>query len=478
MEDQIVEANFHPASFRDPEGRVVIDNGQVLRRLNAKAAAFFDNLLADGRLNDLTGQGLLIPTEAHQFDSPHEDFVREGLRHETVAPLSYPWEWSFEMRRSAALTTLKLLQASLAHGLILKDGTAMNLAYHRGRMVWLDALSLMPAPERGFWVGYNQFCQTQLFPLLVEAYTELDPRALLQVRPDGIEADQAHAIIGGGKFWKRGVFKYITLPTLLERHLNAEKISKSAKSQESEEPSPSLMKRGITPAGIQSIAGGLQKLVSHLRAPRAQSIWSDYETNTLYSDTQGAEKKALVEETVRKFKPSRLLDLGCNAGEYSIAAAPFVDQVIAVDADRAAIDRLVTRNTDEISKAKIVPLVGDLVAPAMGHGWRGAESLPFLERIRSDMFICLALVHHLCIGKNLPIGEVVDLLADLAPLGLVEWIDKSDPMVRYMLRNREDIFDGYTEERFKEALENRFKNVQRIDLQIDTRRLYRVAERR
>lgn len=457
---------------------MVIDGERVTRRLDRQASALFDQLFQDGRLAELVARSLLIPTKQYLFDEARDGFEQEGLVHELVAPFSYPWEWSFEMRRSAALATLRLMQNCLEMGLILKDGAALNLAYHKGRMVWIDVLSLMPAPERGYWLGYNQFCCTQLYPLLVEAHTGVDPRGLLYAQPEGISVDQARAIIGGMRVWKPGVFKHVTLPGFLERRLDSGDVSLAAELQDQKKSGWSLKNRGISPEIILEIVRSLEKLVSRLSAPRSNSIWLNYETNKFYSQDEGAEKKALVEEFVRRERPSTLVDLGCNAGEYTILSAPIADCVLAIDSDRSAIDRLLSRPIDDESRAKISPFVSDLAAPAMGHGWCGAESAPFLERIRGDAFICLALIHHLCIGKNLPITKIVDWLRFISPSGLIEWIDKTDPMVRFMLRNREDIFRDYSEENFRMALKNRFSEVQPIDLSIGTRRLYRVSDGR
>jgi hypothetical protein len=44
----------------------------------------------------------------------------------------------------------------------------------------------------------------------------------------------------------------------------------------------------------------------------------------------------------------------------------------------------------------------------------------------------------------------------MAPQGILEWVDKSDPMVQFLLRNREDIFDQYNWDNFYEILQQYF----------------------
>ena len=74
------------------------------------------------------------------------------LRHERIAVLSYPYEWSFEMLRDAARLQLDLVSQALAEDLITKDASAYNVQFvgavapfHRRRVVRAAA----PRASRG-----------------------------------------------------------------------------------------------------------------------------------------------------------------------------------------------------------------------------------------------------------------------------------------------------------------------------------------
>ena len=43
-------------------------------------------------------------------------------------------------------------------------------------------------------------------------------------------------------------------------------------------------------------------------------------------------------------------------------------------------------------------------------------------------------------------------LIDLAPQGVIEFVEKEDPMVQHMLRLRDDIFDDYHRDAFIAAI--------------------------
>ena len=47
---------------------------------------------------------------------------------------------------------------------------------------------------------------------------------------------------------------------------------------------------------------------------------------------------------------------------------------------------------------------------------------------------------------------VVDWFVDLAPHGIIEFVPKSDPMVRQMLQHRDDVFLDYDEANFRAYL--------------------------
>ena len=119
----------------------------------------------------------------------------------------------------------------------------------------------------------------------------------------------------------------------------------------------------------------------------------------------------------------------------------------------------------------MIPIVGDLLNPTPALGWNLTERRDLFERIRSESFFALALVHHLAIGGNVPLPRVVETLHRIAPSGVVEWVDKQDAMVQRMLRNRTDVFEDYTWDVFRLELERRFNIVKTVETHNGARRL-------
>jgi hypothetical protein len=86
------------------------------------------------------------------------------------------------------------------------------------------------------------------------------------------------------------------------------------------------------------------------------------------------------------------------------------------------------------------------------------------ERGPADALIALAVVHHLAIGRNIPLPKVVNWFMELAPEGIIEFPPKSDQMVQKLLVNRHDVFSDYDEDTFINSIEafGRIKSTVRL----------------
>ena len=88
------------------------------------------------------------------------------------------------------------------------------------------------------------------------------------------------------------------------------------------------------------------------------------------------------------------------------------------------------------------------VNPSPSLGWNECERHSLKDRADADAIIALAVIHHICIGRNIPLSDAVNWFVDLAPSGLIEFVPKEDPMVQELLSLREDIFPDYTYDAF------------------------------
>jgi len=194
----------------------------------------------------------------------------------------------------------------------------------------------------------------------------------------------------------------------------------------------------------------MRTLVASLRPPHA-SAWTGYSSDNSYTDEDRAEKVRFVERVLGEVRPGTVLDLGCNTGEYSRLALRHAQHVVAVDGDAGSVDALYRAERGSIT---LTPMVSDLHNPTPAQGWELRERSSLLQRLNGDFVLALALVHHLRISAGAPLEAVVAFLVDRAPAGIIEWVDREDPMVQQMLRLRPDVYDDYTWDNFQRILES------------------------
>ena len=184
-----------------------------------------------------------------------------------------------------------------------------------------------------------------------------------------------------------------------------------------------------------------------------------------------------MEEALRPRRWRLVWDLGCNTGVYSRLASQHADCVVAIDADHLVVDRLYQALSDE-SYANILPLVSDCADPSPGLGWRGRERRPLAERGTPELILCLALIHHLVIGRSIPLGELVEWLAGFGAELVIEFVGRDDPMVQHLLRHRADQDFDYSPATLEAALTRHFWTIRKARLESGRRILYHAAANR
>ena len=464
----VASPTFDPASFRDPEGTVIEHRGGIYRTLSESARTRLARFDSGGHLDALAETKLHVPSSllaTSETGLDPADFGETIVAHERLDFVTYPYEWSFEMLRQGALVTLDLLDWCLDRGLILKDGTAYNVALHKGRMTFIDLLSIDDYREGQLWEGYSQFCKEFLFPLMLAAYKDIDFQPWFRGSMAGIEAREMASFMTLRDRLRPGVFKHVMLQSWLDRRFGKEDVSVKSMAREASLPI----------ASIKGNVAGLRKVIVGLTNAASASIWKDYVDTHSYSQAEETQKSEFVAASMEQSGPKQVIDLGANTGHYSRIAADHADLVIAAEADPACVDVIFRSLEENPESTKIIPLVLDITNPSPAIGWRLKERRSLPERLSTDFFLALAVIHHLCIGRNIPLGQFVESLKSFGRAGVVEWVDKSDDMVIRMLRNRRDVFEDYSQETFETHLQRHFQILSRKESHGGKRCLYHVS---
>jgi SAM-dependent methyltransferase len=456
-------STYEAGSFRDPDSAVFTAGGKVLRGLSGRAADDYDRLRGTAFFPRLMGSRQIVATTEHEGEAPPSPRGAPWARileHERVPVVSYPYEWSFAMLRDAAALQLDVLRAALDEGMSLKDGTAYNVQFVGSRPSFIDIGSFEPAS--GPWPGYRQFCQTMLFPLMVQAYLGVPFQPLLRGAIDGLTPSDVAGMFSGLRRFRRGVLRNVTLHSVLERRV----------STASEQVKHDLKASGFSTEVTKATVKNLAKLVDGLEVARKGSLWSDYRETCSYSRADADAKQAFLRSALAASESRLVLDLGANDGAYSRLAAEQADYVVAVDCDEKVIDDLYRQLRAEGNEI-ILPLVMNLVDPSGGLGWRNRERAAFAERVRPDVTLALALVHHLAIGANVPLREVVSWLGSFGGRLLVEFVHTDDVQVKRLLANKPSgLFEDYRREAFEVLLAEQFLVHEQHRLPGGTRTLY------
>jgi SAM-dependent methyltransferase len=304
---------------------------------------------------------------------------------------------------------------------------------------------------------------------------------MLRDHVDGIPLDLAARMLPGRTRWNLG----------LGAHIHAHARAQARHAGGADEAAAATKKASVSEFRQRALIDSLRRTVEKLDWAPEGTEWADYADNTSYGESGTAVKDELVERFLADAgagpeadggpaangRPGIVWDLGANTGRFSRIAARLGRQVVAWDIDPAATERNY-RQVRRDGEERILPLVLDLGNPSPGLGWADEERRSVADRANADAVLALALVHHLAIGRNVPLGRIASYLARLAPALVIEFVPKDDPMVRTLLATREDVFPDYTVDGFRAAFTEAWRIVDEAPVTGTPRILYRMARRR
>jgi len=446
-------------SFRDPSGFLFWRDGVLYRQVNDSYRENYDFLVESGLLQNLFKEHLLIP---HREVDDGEGYGQayKILKPEIVSFVSYPYEWSFSQLKDAALLTLEIQKKALALGMILKDASAYNVQFLKGKPIFIDTLSFEKYEEGKPWVAYRQFCQHFLAPLALMAFRDVRLNQLLRVHLDGIPLDLASSLLPIRAKVRLGFFSHLYLHSKSQKHYANKQVRVGEQ------------KYKIKKFSLLGLIDSLESTIKKLKWNPGGTEWGDYYGNTNYQQESFKQKKKLVEEFLSQIKPSTVWDLGANTGEFSRIAADQGVPTISFDIDPAAVEKNY-RLVKERGEENILPLLADLTNPSPALGWQGQERMSLIERGPADAVLALALIHHLAISNNLPFSKIAHFFSQICDKNLIiEFVPKTDSNAQRLLATREDIFPNYTVEYFEAAFEPYFLIRQRKRIENSERIVY------
>jgi SAM-dependent methyltransferase len=440
-------------TFRDPAGSVEIRPDGAYRSIRAPFDTEILDFLALPLASELVAQGRLVASEVVS-PANAETLV---LRHPRISFQSFPWEWAPGLWLAAAELTLNLCSDLVQQGWLLKDATPLNVLFEGTRPIFVDLLSIERMDlHQPIWLAYGQFVRTFLLPML--AYSRLGwPLQTSLTRRDGYEPEDVYSALSWAGRLRQPALSAVTLPSLLAGNKKMQAGSLAPRPVEDPELARQIL--------LKTLRNLLSKMRRVTPAHRS-STWSDYaETATHYSDEDHARKRGFVADALAAARPARVLDVGCNTGVYSNLAADAGAEVVSIDTDLQAVDRLCASLKDR--GRNILPLCVDLAHPTPAAGWENREYASFLSRCAGhfDTVMMLAVLHHLLLRNQIPMDRIAALCSSLTTRHLIlEWVPPADPKFRELLRGRDTIYAHITESAFRDAFAEHFTTIDELTL--------------
>lgn len=438
--------NIH-GSFRDPSGFLFWRDGAIYRQINTNYRETFDHLMNSGLYNSLVEAGLLVSHTETDIPPVNEATAYKVIEPEKIHFISYPYEWCFSELKDAALTTMRIEKIALKHGMSLKDASAYNIQFMNGRPILIDTLSLETYREGRPWIAYGQFCQHFLAPLALMSLSSVKLGQLSRIYIDGIPLDLASVLLP---------FRSKFIPSLFSHiHLHA----KNQKLFSGTHFGPDKFK--INLKSLTTLVEYLENIVDALSCKRDSKEWSDYYTGCSYSLSALDHKKQLISQYLDMIRPKSLWDLGANTGVFSRLASLRNIQTIAFDFDHESVEKnyLLCKKNNEIN---ILPLLIDLTNPSPAIGWENSERMSLQERGPTDTVLALALIHHVAISNNVPMGKIAGFFKNICRTLIIEFIPNDDPQVKKLMLQRRFLCHEYSRQAFEREFYNYF-SIQRSD---------------
>jgi SAM-dependent methyltransferase len=430
-------------TFRDPAGSLVLEGDRAVRTIRPEFREQVREFLNSEFYGRAVERGDMVGTVVE------EDAAGLRLIHPRVRLASYPWEWTAWQWLAAAELTLRLCDEALDDGWVLKDATPLNVLFRGPTPVLVDVLSFERRdPGSSLWLAYGQYVRTFLLPLVIKKMLHW-PLEMTAFKRDGYEPAELYAALSWSQRLSRGGLWPITIPALLDRRKSAATgVRKRPPARDAE----------LTLHTLKRTVAGLRRRTRAAMPESASSEWTEYTgSQSHYTAAESEQKRAWVRGVLDELRPATVLDVGANTGEFSAVAADAGAEVVALERDADAAERIARMSAAR--SLNIQTIHADLARPTPALGWENRESSALLTRLEGefDVVMLLAVIHHLLLLEQIPLRSILRLCHRLTTKALVvEWVPATDPMFVSLMRGRDELYGSLGEKDFLEACEGLF----------------------
>ncbi len=395
----------------DEMGKVYFYNNRVLRIINEDYINVVKEIFESGFLKKLIALELFPKTWiVDDIKISGYNFIVE---HKTVKYWNYPYEWSFNMLKDAALVLLEVNNIANQFGFELIDSHFNNVVFDRTKPKYVDLGGFEVIKDKSIWKGYIGF------------YDHFYATLFLWSR--GYVNTARNITLMNICFSQEEFFKikhpFIYTKTINKVLQNIRRLG-MASSDIIESKYKSIIIKEILFI-IKKISkskftgSALEDKVKNLNYSKGSSTWGDYHTNI---DVERERRFQRILEIICTFKDANtLVEVASNQGKFAsyISSNSHLENIIATDYDEEAVDTMYLNNRNSTN---LIPLIYDFIRP----NGRILDK-PIQDRIKSDIVMALALTHHLILTQNIDIDYILKsmralttkyIIIEFMPLGL------------------------------------------------------------
>ena len=228
----MTKLDYDKGSFRDPAGKIFYYKNKVYREVFKSGLPRLAFLQKNNLLRELIEKKFLIKTEIIESDELSlRDKNNQIIEHEKLDFISYPYEWTFNQLKDAAIFHLNLQIFLLEKNAKLIDSSAYNIQFKNNKPVFIDVLSIDEYQNGEYWKGHKQFCENFLNPLLLKSKKGIDFNNWFKGNLEGITTNEINKVLSFKDYFSYTIFFHVYLLNKMdnERISDPEKLDKRLK---------------------------------------------------------------------------------------------------------------------------------------------------------------------------------------------------------------------------------------------------------
>lgn len=425
------DIEINKSSYVDPNGFLFHYNNGLYRAINAENESFYKDLFKKGVIEKLCKKSCLVPSEITDYSIP-EINCNLVIKHKKIEPTTYCVEWCPSMLKKAALATIELSDALLDYDCILQDAYPWNILFESSNPVFVDLTSIVPIKSQIIWPAYQQFINFFINPLKLASMGKGKiARLLLYEYINGVTIDDLNSNYNFMYSVKHPIEVMLSsvygkvADRIQSNNVLKARVQSILKSQMINQYNDRLRKKFFKM---------LNKKVSKIHLREEKTPWKNYYEN-IGKQFNIQKKIKIVENLLSGLQPKSVLDIGSNTGTYSIVASKKGARVLSVDSSEYCIEQLLKKCS--AGKFNITPILGDILNPTPSFGYLSKQFLPLVQRVKSDVVLCLGLMHHLHINGRQSFERIALMLNELSLKAVIfEFVDSADNNIHLLDHGR------------------------------------------